>query len=119
MTAREIMTENPACCTPDDTVQHAAKLMVEHDCGCVPVVDDIETRHLVGVGTDRDLACRCLGEGKGRGHLRARSCRPSRAVAPRIRTFALRWQALCAPGTRGLFPYRGTEVNCFPESDRV
>lgn len=65
MTAREIMTENPACCTPDDTVQHAAKLMVEHDCGCVPVVDDIETRHLVGVGTDRDLACRCLGEGKG------------------------------------------------------
>jgi CBS domain-containing protein len=65
MTAQDIMTENPACCTPDDTVEHAAKLMVEHDCGCVPVVDNIETRHLVGVVTDRDLACRCLGQGKG------------------------------------------------------
>ncbi len=65
MTAREIMTENPACCTPDDTVEHAAKLMIEHDCGCVPVVEDTRTNRLVGVVTDRDLACRCLGEGKG------------------------------------------------------
>ena len=65
MKARDIMTENLACCTPDDTVEHAAKLMVEHDCGCVPVVEDTRTKRLTGVVTDRDLACRCLGEGKG------------------------------------------------------
>jgi CBS domain-containing protein len=65
MTAQDIMTENPACCTPTDTVEHAAKLMIENDCGCVPVVDDTETNRLLGVVTDRDLACRCLGEGKG------------------------------------------------------
>ena len=65
MKAQEIMTATPACCTPDDTVETAARLMAENDCGCLPVVEDTETNRLVGVVTDRDLACRCLGEGKG------------------------------------------------------
>lgn len=65
MKAQEIMTANPACCTPDDPVERAAQLMIENDCGCVPVIEDTRTRRLVGVVTDRDLACRCLGEGKG------------------------------------------------------
>lgn len=65
MRAQEIMTDSPACCTPDDTVQRAAKLMAENDCGCLPVVRDMESKEIVGVVTDRDLACRCLGEGKG------------------------------------------------------
>jgi CBS domain-containing protein len=65
MKARDIMTENPSCCTRSDTVERAAKLMIEHDCGCIPVVEDTETKRLVGVVTDRDLACRCLGQGKG------------------------------------------------------
>jgi CBS domain-containing protein len=65
MKAQEIMTESPACCTPRDTVERAAKLMAEHDCGCLPVVSDMDAREIVGVVTDRDLACRCLGEGKG------------------------------------------------------
>lgn len=64
MKAREVMTENPACCTPEDSVQHAAKLMAENDCGCVPVVEDQQSKKLVGTVTDRDLACRCLAEGK-------------------------------------------------------
>lgn len=65
MRAQEIMTENPACCTPNDTVERAAKLMADMDCGCLPVVSDMESKKIVGVVTDRDLACRCLGEGKG------------------------------------------------------
>ena len=65
MQAQDIMTAKPACCTPDDSVTEAARLMTENDCGCVPVVEDQESRKLVGVVTDRDLACRCLGEGKG------------------------------------------------------
>lgn len=63
MEAQEIMTRGPACCTPDHSVQDAARLMQEHDCGCIPVVDD--ARRLVGVITDRDLACRCLAAGLG------------------------------------------------------
>lgn len=64
MKAEEIMTANPACCTPDDTVERAAALMEENDCGCIPVVEDQETRKLAGVVTDRDIALR----GVGRGH---------------------------------------------------
>jgi CBS domain-containing protein len=63
MEAQEIMTRDPACCTPDHTVQEAARLMQEHDCGCIPVLD--ETQRLIGVITDRDLACRCLAAGLG------------------------------------------------------
>lgn len=65
MKARELMTAQPACCTPDETVGEAARLMKEHDCGCIPVVEDKETDRLVGVVTDRDIACRCTAEGKG------------------------------------------------------
>jgi CBS domain-containing protein len=65
MQAREIMTENPTCCTPNDTVQDAARKMIDMDCGCLPVVSDMESKAIIGVVTDRDLACRCLGEGKG------------------------------------------------------
>ena len=64
MNAREIMTGDPACCTPTDTARHAAELMAERDCGCVPVVSDLESHRLVGVVTDRDLALRVLGRGE-------------------------------------------------------
>jgi CBS domain-containing protein len=65
MKAGELMTAQPACCTPDDTIRVAARLMREHDCGCIPVVKDTESNRLVGVVTDRDIACRCTAEGSG------------------------------------------------------
>lgn len=65
MKAQEIMTEGPACCTPDDTAQTAARLMDENDCGCVPVVEDQDSRRLAGVVTDRDIALRAVGRGRG------------------------------------------------------
>ena len=64
MKAQELMTTSPACCTPESTVREAARLMLEHDCGCIPVVEK-GTNRLVGVVTDRDIACRCVAEGKG------------------------------------------------------
>ena len=39
MRVEEIMTSKPATCTPADTVERAAQLMEENDCGCIPVVD--------------------------------------------------------------------------------
>jgi CBS domain-containing protein len=64
MKAKELMTTNPACCTPDATAQQAAHLMEENDCGCIPVVEDGESKFLVGVITDRDLALRGVGRGR-------------------------------------------------------
>jgi CBS domain-containing protein len=65
MRAREIMTREPACCTPETTAEEVARLMRDHDCGVIPVVDGPNSKTLVGVVTDRDIALRCVGEGRG------------------------------------------------------
>jgi CBS domain-containing protein len=62
---RDIMTPDPASCTPDATVQEAAALMRDNDCGSIPVVESEQSSKLVGTVTDRDLAVRGLAEGKG------------------------------------------------------
>jgi CBS domain-containing protein len=56
------MTRNPQLINPDDTIQHAARLMAECDCGILPVS---EGDHLVGMISDRDIAIRGIGNGKG------------------------------------------------------
>ena len=50
----EVMTEDVACCSPRDSLERAAQIMWERDCGCVPVIDGF--RRPVGMITDRD-AC--------------------------------------------------------------
>jgi CBS domain-containing protein len=65
MKAREIMTAEPVCCTAEDTIRNAAKVMAERDFGCLPVVDDLQNRRVIGTLTDRDITCRCTAEGKG------------------------------------------------------
>jgi CBS domain-containing protein len=78
---REIMSENPACCGPDASVQDAARLMVEHDCGEIPVVDS--QRKPIGVVTDRDIACRGVAEGKdGKTPVREVMSSPAVTVSP-------------------------------------
>lgn len=62
MQVREIMTKNPACCEPETKLEDVAKLMADHDCGEIPVLDE-ESRP-VGVLTDRDIACRAIARGK-------------------------------------------------------
>lgn len=61
MQARDLMTENPSCCRTDSTVREVARMMVEHDCGEIPVVD--ESGAPVGVITDRDICCRIVSQG--------------------------------------------------------
>ncbi|HEU4752254.1 MAG TPA: CBS domain-containing protein, partial [Armatimonadota bacterium] len=58
MQVRDAMTENPACCTPDTPLQEAAALMVQYDCGAIPVVESQQSKKLVGMVTDRDITCR-------------------------------------------------------------
>ena len=63
-TAKSIMTDSPAVCTPDTTAQDAARMMEENDCGSLPVVEGRDSMKLVGMVTDRDLAIRVLGRGQ-------------------------------------------------------
>jgi CBS domain-containing protein len=64
MLVREIMTETPACCTGDTGLQEVAKMMIDHDCGCIPVVDSENSKMPIGMITDRDITCRVVAEGK-------------------------------------------------------
>jgi CBS domain-containing protein len=62
--AKNIMTSNPACCTPEHNVQQAAEMMVKQDCGEIPVVESEQNMKPMGVITDRDIACRVVATGK-------------------------------------------------------
>ena len=62
MTCRDLMTPNPACCTPRDTVVTAAMIMKSHDVGSVPVVSDRDSMRVIGIVTDRDIAIRVVAE---------------------------------------------------------
>jgi CBS domain-containing protein len=50
---RDVMTRNVATCQASDSLNRAAQLMWETDCGAVPVVDG--QGKLVGIVTDRDV----------------------------------------------------------------
>src|SRR5262245_64098529 len=62
MRVQDIMTRDPACVSPDSTAREAAQVMLREEVGLVPVVDN--SNRLVGVVTDRDIAIRCVAEGK-------------------------------------------------------
>lgn len=64
MNVCDVMTADPACCTPGANLQEVARLMEENDCGCVPVVENESSRELVGVVTDRDIVMRSVARGK-------------------------------------------------------
>jgi CBS domain-containing protein len=53
MKIADLMTAPVRTCRVDDTLNAAANVMWEHDCGIVPVVD--ADGRLVGVVTDRDI----------------------------------------------------------------
>lgn len=64
MLVREVMSDNPACCTPDSSLQEVAQMMIENDCGCIPVVDNQSNKKPVGTITDRDITIRTVAAGQ-------------------------------------------------------
>ena len=53
MNVSELMTVQTRTCRIDDTLAQVAQIMSEHDCGCVPLVDD--AGKVTGIVTDRDV----------------------------------------------------------------
>jgi len=60
--AKDLMTADPQCCTAETPLNEVAKLMVENDCGEIPIVD--HDKKLIGVVTDRDIVCRVVAKGQ-------------------------------------------------------
>lgn len=69
--AKDIMTAAPQCCSRETTLNEVANLMVEADCGEIPVTDG---NRLVGVITDRDIVCRVVAKGKNPSAVTAGEC---------------------------------------------
>ena len=63
MQVKEVMTTDPACCTSEDGLQKVARMMVDSDCGEIPVVENKETKLPIAVITDRDIVCRTIARG--------------------------------------------------------
>jgi CBS domain-containing protein len=61
MQIKEIMRQPAVTCPSDATLDQAARLMWEYDCGIVPVVDN--DGRLAGVVTDRDICMAAYTQG--------------------------------------------------------
>lgn len=62
MKISEIMTRDVCIARPDHSVEDVARMMLAIDAGWLPVG---EGDRLVGTVTDRDIAVRAVGQGKG------------------------------------------------------
>jgi len=74
MKVEQIMTPDPACCTPDTPLLEVARMMVAHDCGEIPLVQNPDEATLLGVVTDRDIVCRVVAQGRNPLDLTASEC---------------------------------------------
>jgi CBS domain-containing protein len=57
----DLMTPDVITCNVHDSLNGAARVMWDHDCGCAPVVD--AHGKLVGIVTDRDIAMAAYTQG--------------------------------------------------------
>jgi CBS domain-containing protein len=78
MKVRDIMSDNVACCGSDTPLQDVAGMMVDCDCGEIPVAD--EGGRIIGVITDRDITCRAVARGRNPLELTAADCMTSPVV---------------------------------------
>ena len=77
MNVKDIMTKNPATCLPTASLEEVAKLMVDNDCGEIPVIRAKDNPELVGVITDRDICCRAVAKGKNPAATKVSDCMTS------------------------------------------
>jgi CBS domain-containing protein len=63
MLVRDFMSKPAVTCTPEQTLEAAARSMDLHNVGCLVVVAD--DGHLVGIVTDRDIALKATAWGQG------------------------------------------------------
>ncbi|HLK10647.1 MAG TPA: CBS domain-containing protein [Candidatus Binatia bacterium] len=82
MKVEQLMTRTVRTCGPDDSLNTAAQIMWEQDCGCVPVVRRGDGGlEVVGMITDRDVCMAAYIQGGCLRDLRVRSAMSGRVCA--------------------------------------
>lgn len=62
--SRDVMTKDVVCVTSDTSVSDVARLMKTEDIGPVLVVDNEQSKTLVGIITDRDIVVKAIADGQ-------------------------------------------------------
>ena len=94
MRVEECMTTTVFTCRPETTLEQAARLMWENDCGVLPVIDDQD--RVVALVTDRDICMGAYTQGKALAEVPVTcsmsrtvvSCHPDDAIEQAIRAMA-------------------------------
>jgi CBS domain-containing protein len=60
----DIMTKDLVTATPENTIVEVAQLMKNEDIGPVLIVDNDDSRTLVGIVTDRDIVVKVIADGQ-------------------------------------------------------
>ncbi len=77
MKVADLMTSDVRSCTIHDSLNAAARIMWDHDCGCAPVVD--AHGKLIGIVTDRDICMAAYTQG-----VPLQAIRVERAMSPKV-----------------------------------
>ena len=86
MQVKEVMTADPACCLAETSLPEVARMMIDNDCGEIPVVENQSSKLPIGVVTDRDIVCRTVANGLNPVELTAADCmsKPIVTVTPEM-----------------------------------
>lgn len=78
------MTGSPATCTPETSLHEVARMMVECDCGAIPVVaGNGQSGRPTGIVTDRDIVVRLVAQGQNPLEKTARDAMTESAITVR------------------------------------
>lgn len=80
MKVKDIMTEKVVTATPETNLEDIARMLLEHDCGAIPIVKSETSRKPIGIVTDRDIVCRVVAVGKNPRDVTAGDCMSSPCV---------------------------------------
>ena len=81
MKIKNVMTKDPKCCVPSDTAQRAAIIMRDEKAGVVPVIENEQSRKLLGIVTDRDLCMNIVAEGRDARTVQVQECMTTAVVS--------------------------------------
>ncbi len=79
MNVADLMTREVKSCSIHDSLNSAARIMWDHDCGSVPIVDD--QKRLIGIVTDRDVCMASYIQGRPLAEISVRLAMSSEVVA--------------------------------------